>query len=122
MQLTRVVEKEHQFLSSLMLNAYDEALVSKLDIQLMEMLSGLVIQDRKLTHYLLVYQAEDDKSEFLASAGYTLQNWQLLKRDILNAMAEAEVVEAVPTDWGTRFKVKAQWDGLNGQKLKVIII
>lgn len=86
------------------------------------MLSGLVIQEQKLTHYLLVRQAEDDKSEFLARAGYTLQNWQLLKRDILNAMADAEVVEAVLTGWGTRFKVKAQWDGLNGQQLKVITI
>lgn len=59
----------------------------------MKMPLGLVIQERKLTHYLLVYQAEDDKSEFLARAGYTLQSWQLLKRDILNAMAGAEVAE-----------------------------
>ncbi len=88
----------------------------------MKLPSGLVIQDRKLTHYLLVYQAEDDKSEFLASAGYTLQNWQLLKRDILKAMTIAELAEVMPTDWGTRFKVKAQWDGLNGQRLKVIVI
>lgn len=56
----------------------------------MQMPSDLIIQDRKLTHYLLIYQAEDDKSEFLARAGYTLQNWQLLKRDILSAMEEAE--------------------------------
>ncbi|SRR5579883_1754310 len=88
----------------------------------MKVPSGLVIQDRKLTHYLLIYQAEDDKSEFLASAGYTLQNWQLLKRDRLSAMAVAEVVEVMSTDWGTRFKVKAQWNGANGQRLKVIVI
>jgi len=31
-------------------------------------------------------------------------------------------VEAVLTDWGTRFKVKAQWNGLNGEHLKVITI
>ncbi|MBW4580857.1 MAG: hypothetical protein KME42_14925 [Tildeniella nuda ZEHNDER 1965/U140] len=88
----------------------------------MKVPSGLVIQDRKLTHYLLVYQAEDDKSEFLASAGYTLQTWQLLKRNRLSAMAIAEVAEVMSTDWGDRFKVKAQWDGLNGQRLRVIII
>ena len=88
----------------------------------MQLPSGLVVQDRKLTHYLLVYQVEDDKSEFLASAGYTLQNWQLLKRDRLKAMTIAEVVEVMPTDWGARFKVKAQWYGLNGQRLKVIVI
>ncbi|WP_416666541.1 DUF6883 domain-containing protein [Egbenema bharatensis] len=82
----------------------------------------MVIQDRKLTHYLLVYQAEDDKSEFLARAGYKLQNWQLLKRDILKAMESAEIAEVTRTDWGTRFKVKSEWVGLNGQRLEVITI
>jgi hypothetical protein len=84
--------------------------------------SRLVIQERKLTRYLLVYQIKDDKSEFLARAGYTLQNWQLLKRDILEAVEGAEVAEVTSTDWGTRFKVKSQWDGLNGQRLKVVTI
>lgn len=88
----------------------------------MRMPSGLVIQERKLTQYLLVYQVEADKSEFLAQAGYTRQNWQLLKRDILEATEGAEVAEVISTDWGTRFKVKSQWNGLNGQWLKVITI
>lgn len=82
----------------------------------------LTIQDRKLTHYLLVYQAKDDKSEFLARAGYTLQNWYLLKRDILSAVEGADIMEMLSTDWGTRFKVRTQWNGLNGQCLRVIIV
>ena len=40
----------------------------------MEMPSALVIQDRKITHYLLIFQEKDDKSQFLARAGYTLRN------------------------------------------------
>ena len=88
----------------------------------MQMPLGWIIQDRKLTHYLLIYQARDDKSEFLARAGYTLQNWKLLRRDILGAMEEAEVVEVTSTDWGNRFRFKTQWIGLNGQSLKVITI
>ena len=48
--------------------------------------SGLVIQDQKITNYLLVYQPKDDKSEYLGLAGYSNQNWQTLKRDILNAV------------------------------------
>jgi hypothetical protein len=57
----------------------------------MKMPLSLVIQDQKLTHYLLVYQVKDDKSEFLRRAGYTLQNWQLLRQDILKVTADAEV-------------------------------
>jgi hypothetical protein len=88
----------------------------------MKMPLGLIIQDRKLTQYLLVYQVEDDKSEFLRRAGYTLQNWQLLRQDILKAVTSAEVAEVIQTDWGTRFKVKSQWQGLNGQLLRTLTI
>jgi hypothetical protein len=84
----------------------------------MKMPSGLVIADRKLTHYLLVYQPEDDKSGFLALAGYRLQNWQQLKRDILTAVEGAEVHETVSTNWGTRYKVRSQWTGVNGVVLR----
>jgi hypothetical protein len=88
----------------------------------MKMPLSLVIQDQKLTHYLLVYQVKDNKSEFLRRAGYTLQNWQLLRQDILKVTADAEVAEVVSTDWGIRFKVKSQWQGVNGQFLRVITI
>jgi hypothetical protein len=88
----------------------------------MRMPSGLVIQDQKITNYLLVYQPKDDKSEYLALAGYTLENWELLKRDILDAVEGAEVAEITPTGWGTRFKVKSEWNGLNGRLLRVITI
>lgn len=88
----------------------------------MKIPSGLLIEDRKLTNYLLIYQPKDDKSEFLAQAGYTLENWQLLRRDILKAVEEADVAQVILTAWGTRFKVKSGWNGLNGRLLKVITI
>lgn len=88
----------------------------------MRMPSGLLIQEQKLTNYLLVYQARDDKSEFLALGGYSPQNWRILKQDILNAVEGAEISETILTDWGTRLKVKSQWNGLNGQLLRVITI
>lgn len=88
----------------------------------MKMPSGLVIQERKLTDYLLVYQDEDDKSDFLARAGYRLQNWHQLKQDILKAVEGAEVEGVVSTDWGTRFRVKSRWEGLNGRVLRVVTV
>ena len=41
-----------------------------------------VIAEEKLTRYLLVPLAEDDKSGFLARAGYTLVNATVLERDL----------------------------------------
>ena len=88
----------------------------------MEMPSALVIQDRKITHYLLIFQEKDDKSQFLAKAGYGLQNWQQLKEDILNAVIDAPIVTTVATVWGPRFTVNIQLQGPNGQQLSVVTI
>jgi hypothetical protein len=88
----------------------------------MKMPSGLVIQDQKLTDYLLVYQSKDDKSEFLADVGYTLQTWESLRQDILEAVEGAEISEVIETEWGIRFRVKSRWQGLNSRWLRVITI
>jgi hypothetical protein len=44
--------------------------------------SNALIASEKLTKYLLVKRPVGDKSEFLKQAGYTLDNWQRLERDI----------------------------------------
>ena len=41
-----------------------------------------IINPSKLTHYLLVQLPKDDKSKFLAQAGYILENWQQLEQDL----------------------------------------
>ncbi|MFM6401554.1 DUF6883 domain-containing protein, partial [Planktothrix sp.] len=43
-----------------------------------------IIAESKLTQYLLVPLPKDDKSKFLAQAGYTLDNWQQLEQDLRN--------------------------------------
>lgn len=70
--------------------------------QLMRISSNLLIQDQKITNYLLVYQPKDDKSEYLALAGYSQENWQILKRDIMEAVEGTEIAEVTSTGWGTR--------------------
>ncbi|MEH2448597.1 MAG: DUF6883 domain-containing protein [Nostoc sp.] len=88
----------------------------------MKISSCLVIQDEKITKYLLVYQPKDDKSRYLALAGYNLDNWELLKNDIINAVEGSEIAKVTPNDWGTQFEVKSEWTGPNGQLIKVITI
>jgi hypothetical protein len=41
-----------------------------------------IISDDKITNYLLISRTLNDKSKFLAIAGYDLSNWQQLKLDI----------------------------------------
>jgi hypothetical protein len=91
-------------------------------LPLMKMPSGLVIQDPKLTNYLLVYQCKDDKSEFLARAGYMLETWQDLRQDILRAIEGATVSEVVLTEWGSRYLVRGRLAGLNGRSLRVLTV
>lgn len=82
----------------------------------------LVIQDQKLTDYLLVFQEKDDKSQYLALAGYSKQNWQKLKSDILTAVGLTESFEQIPNEWGSRFKVRSEWNGPSGKLVRVISI
>jgi hypothetical protein len=49
---------------------------------MMKLPPNTVIDRRKITEYMLRRRIEDDKSEFLALAGYTRNNADLLLRDI----------------------------------------
>ncbi|MEH2218786.1 MAG: DUF6883 domain-containing protein [Nostoc sp.] len=89
---------------------------------IMKMPSGLIIQDEKITKYLLVYQPKSDKSRYLALAGYNLDNWELLKNDIISAVEGSEIAKVTPGDWGTQFEVQSEWSGPNGRLIKVITI
>jgi hypothetical protein len=88
----------------------------------MQISSRLVIQDQKITQYLLIFQEKDDKSQFLANAGYTLQNWEQLKADILCFVPDSEILATVETPWGLRYRVRSQWQGANGRSIAVISI
>lgn len=44
--------------------------------------ASIVIEKAKLTNYLLKPLEKNDKSGFLNSLGYTLDNWQELEEDI----------------------------------------
>lgn len=88
----------------------------------MKIPSCLVIQDEKITKYLLVYQPKNDKSRYLALAGYNLDNWELLKNDIINAVEGSEIAKVTSNDWGTQFELKSEWSGPSGRLIKVITI
>jgi hypothetical protein len=77
------------------------------------------IATEKLTDYLLVRQSRGDKSEFLALAGYRLENYAVLLHDLRNQIL---TVEANPTDnneYGQMYEIIGDLHGPNGTVLRV---
>jgi hypothetical protein len=82
-----------------------------------------IIATAKLTKYLLVWRNADDKSQFLAQAGYGQDNWQQLEADLRNQILP---LDAVPSDQANRFgdvyEIRGVFVGPNKVELAVITI
>lgn len=52
-----------------------------------------IIPDAKLTQYLLVYREQDDKSQFLAQAGFTQANPEEIQVAILQLIQTYEAIQ-----------------------------
>lgn len=81
-----------------------------------------IIADDKLTGYLLLPKARNDKSNYLALAGFTQQNPQAL-REALRSLANA--YEALPersSEYGTFYHVEGDLIGPKGKRLPVVTI
>ncbi|NMG60074.1 hypothetical protein E1H12_16520 [Geitlerinema sp. P-1104] len=81
-----------------------------------------IINPAKLTQYLLVQLSKNDKSNFLAQAGYTLENWQQLEQDLRTQVLSqhAEPIEITP--YGKKYRIRATLRGQNGIELKILTI
>lgn len=77
------------------------------------------IAEEKLTRYLLTPLPTNDKSTYLKLAGYTLDNWPVLARDLL-LLAETEpaTLEDV-TEYGDSFGIVSILTGPNERQLRV---
>lgn len=80
-----------------------------------------VIDERKLTDYLLVPRPWDDKSVFLAQAGFVLQNWDALLTALRGLAQGSEAVEDRADDYGTFYRTEGLLQGPAGA-LQVICI
>jgi hypothetical protein len=82
----------------------------------------LIIPEDKITRYLLVQKARNDKSKFLAQAGFTQENPEDLKTAIRIQAVAMEVVEDRTTEYGTFYQVEGDLIGVNGVNLYVVTI
>lgn len=82
----------------------------------------LIIPDSKITHYLLVQKARNDKSKFLAQAGFTQANSGALKAAIQAQAIAREAIEDRSNEYGTFYQVEGNLVGPNGVKLSVVTV
>lgn len=85
----------------------------------MKLPHDVVIAEEKLTGYLLTWRARNDKSGYLAQAGYDLSNWPVLEADLrrIAMTAEAELAERSP--FGELLAARGELRGPAGVILKV---
>jgi hypothetical protein len=78
-----------------------------------------IIPEAKLTEYLLVFLEKDDKSKFLAQAGYILENWQELEQDLREQILSLEAIPTIQTQYGQKFAITGNLTGRNQRSIRV---
>lgn len=81
-----------------------------------------VISESKLKEYLLSPRVEDDKSGFLAIAGYTSSHWLDLEADLRDLIGVEDADLTRSTAYGDMYEVRGSLVGPNGETLHVITV
>jgi hypothetical protein len=82
----------------------------------------VVISQDKLLRYLLLPREENDKSKFLAAAGYTLATWEVLEHDLYQFAMRQEISELETSAYGIKYTVRGTLNGPNGRTLHVVTV
>ncbi|TVR19415.1 MAG: hypothetical protein EA396_12575 [Anaerolineaceae bacterium] len=88
----------------------------------MKLTSDVIIPRDKLTRYLLVFQPENDKSKFLAQAGFTQENPDALEAAIRDLIAHHDAVLDRQDYFGDFYRVEGTLRGVNDHHLAVVTI
>ena len=83
---------------------------------------NVIISPDKLLRYLLLPLEENDKFAFLAAAGYTLANWQVLDCDLQHLAQMHEISDIETSPYGIKYEVRGTLQGPNGSTLYVVTI
>lgn len=88
----------------------------------MQLPSDSIIPEDKITRYLLVPRIKDDKSKFLAQAGFTQENPEELLLAIRQLAATNEAIEDNTNEYGTFYIVEGNLQGINDRDLAVVTV
>ena len=88
----------------------------------MKLPADAAIVASKLRDYLLVQKLRNDKSAWLATAGYGPDNWPELERELRSQLlaGEAEIIE--DNGYGLVYRMDVLLTGPNGQQLDTTTI
>ncbi len=81
-----------------------------------------LIAQEKLARYLLVRRVKDDKSRYLAQAGFNQSNPEALEAAIRRAMAQTNATIDRANEFGTYYNVRCELGGPDGRQLPVVLI
>lgn len=85
----------------------------------MKLPEDAIIAAAKLNQYLLVPKRRNDKSQWLARAGYTLENWPKLEQDLREQLLPLEAVLTETTAYGQLYEIVGELRGPNGRVIAV---
>ena len=84
-----------------------------------------LVEERKITGYLLSEERSEGKAAFFAAFGFNLARWDLLRDALLAHAASNEVAQVVSTPFGAKYLVEGRLltpDGRNPRVRSVWII
>ena len=79
----------------------------------MKLPANTIIAPRKVNEYLLRHRVEDDKSGFLALAGYTLENANRLTSDLRTQLLPLDAEVFDQTEYGIKYRIRGTLTGPN---------
>ena len=88
----------------------------------MKLPADTLIARRKISDYLLVCRPEDDKSAFLARAGYAAETADRLLADLRTQLLPLEARWLESGEYGTKYEIRGKLTGPNGRTLRVASI
>ena len=88
----------------------------------MKLSSETVISSEKIKDYLLVFRKRNDKSQWLAQAGYTLKNWRALEYDLRNQILSLDAIPTDNTQYGQICEMRVVLTGTNGRIIRVCTV
>jgi hypothetical protein len=88
----------------------------------MKISEQIIISLDKLTKYLLIPQKQNDKSKFLASAGFTQDNPLELLSALQELIEHTELIEDITNEYGTFYRLEGTLRGNNHHSLAVVTI
>lgn len=80
----------------------------------MKIPSDALIAPQKLTRYLLAPRPKNDKSRFLARAGFTLANPHALEAAIRQIISDNEAIFERENEYGAFYQVRGELQGPGG--------